>query len=149
MRCALPVSDLPNKALLMEMLEQVVARKQTTALMIITCETLRDTAGVLKEAQREILLLTLVEKLKSVLSPRMILAQISGYDFAVIANGVQEPWRNHLRSASAHYHEASACRLNVFNSVRTVALAWRCSTAISPPNSFTVALFLRHLPLSP
>ena len=87
-----PVSDLPNKALLMEMLEQVVARKQTTALMIITCETLRDTAGVLKEAQREILLLTLVEKLKSVLSPRMILAQISGYDFAVIANGVQEPW---------------------------------------------------------
>ena len=76
----------------MEMLEQVVARKQTTALMIITCETLRDTAGVLKEAQREILLLTLVEKLKSVLSPRMILAQISGYDFAVIANGVQEPW---------------------------------------------------------
>ncbi len=32
----------------MEMLEQVVARKQTTALMIITCETLRDTAGVLK-----------------------------------------------------------------------------------------------------
>ena len=72
-----PVSDLPNKALLMEMLEQVVARKQTTALMIITCETLRDTAGVLKEAQREILLPTLVEKLKSVLSPRMILAQIS------------------------------------------------------------------------
>src|SRR5699024_2076937 len=61
-------------------------------LMIITCETLRDTAGVLKEAQREILLLTLVEKLKSVLSPRMVLAQISGYDFAVIANGVQEPW---------------------------------------------------------
>ncbi|WP_224688581.1 biofilm formation regulator HmsP [Escherichia fergusonii] len=87
-----PVSDLPNKALLMEMLEQVVARKQTTALIIITCETLRDTAGVLKEAQREILLLTLVEKLKSVLSPRMVLAQISGYDFAVIANGVQEPW---------------------------------------------------------
>ncbi|HCO5691839.1 TPA: biofilm formation regulator HmsP [Escherichia fergusonii] len=87
-----PLSDLPNKALLMEMLEQVVARKQTTALMIITCETLRDTAGVLKEAQREILLLTLVEKLKSVLSPRMVLAQISGYDFAVIANGVQEPW---------------------------------------------------------
>lgn len=101
-----PVSDLPNKALLMEMLEQVVARKQTTALMIITCETLRDTAGVLKEAQREILLLTLVEKLKSVLSPRMILAQISGYDFAVIANGVQEPWHAiTFRSASAHYHE--------------------------------------------
>jgi EAL domain-containing protein (putative c-di-GMP-specific phosphodiesterase class I)/GGDEF domain-containing protein len=87
-----PVSDLPNKAFLMGLLEQVVARQQTTALMIVTCETLRDTAGVLKEAQREILLLTLVEKLKSVLSPRMVLAQISGYDFAIIAHGVKEPW---------------------------------------------------------
>ncbi|UMX55704.1 hypothetical protein MJ524_27130 [Escherichia coli] len=35
-----PVSDLPNETLLMEMLEQVVARKQSAALMIITCETL-------------------------------------------------------------------------------------------------------------
>ena len=87
-----PVSELPNKAFLMGLLEQVVARQHTTALMIVTCETLRDTAGVLKEAQREILLLTLVEKLKSVLSPRMVLAQISGYDFAIIAHGVKEPW---------------------------------------------------------
>ena len=87
-----PVSELPNKAFLMGLLEQVVARQQTTALMIVTCETLRDTAGVLKEAQREILLLTLVEKLKSVLSPRMVLAQVSGYDFAIIAHGVKEPW---------------------------------------------------------
>lgn len=87
-----PVSELPNKAFLMGLLEQVVARQQTTALMIVTCETLRDTAGVLKEAQREILLLTLVEKLKSVISPRMVLAQISGYDFAIVAHGVKEPW---------------------------------------------------------
>ncbi len=87
-----PVSELPNKVFLMGLLEQVVTRQQTTALMIVTCETLRDTAGVLKESQREILLLTLVEKLKSVLSPRMVLAQISGYDFAIIAHGVKEPW---------------------------------------------------------
>jgi len=46
--------------------------------MIVTCETLRDTAGVLTETQREILLLTLVEKLKSVLAPRMVLSQVSG-----------------------------------------------------------------------
>jgi GGDEF domain-containing protein len=38
------------------------------------------------------LLLTLVEKLKSVISPRMVLAQVSGYDFAIIAHGVKEPW---------------------------------------------------------
>lgn len=87
-----PVSDLPNKAFLMALLEQTVARQQTTALMAIACETLQDTAGVLKESQREMLLLTLVEKVKSVLAPRMVLTQVSGYDLVVIANGVKEPW---------------------------------------------------------
>lgn len=87
-----PVSDLPNKAFLMALLEQTVARQQTTALMVIACETLQDTAGVLKESQREMLLLTLVEKVKSVLVPRMVLTQVSGYDLVVIANGVKEPW---------------------------------------------------------
>ncbi|SFU12144.1 EAL domain, c-di-GMP-specific phosphodiesterase class I (or its enzymatically inactive variant) [Kosakonia arachidis] len=87
-----PVSDLPNKAFLMAMLEQTVARQKPMALMIVSCETLHETAGVLQESQREVLLVTLVEKLKSVLSPRMVLAQVSGYDFAIIANGVQEPW---------------------------------------------------------
>ncbi|HAS0833097.1 TPA: biofilm formation regulator HmsP [Enterobacter cloacae subsp. cloacae] len=87
-----PVSELPNKAFLMAMLEQTVARQQTTALMVIACETLQDTAGVLKESQREMLLLTLVEKVKSVLAPRMVLTQVSGYDLVVIANGVEEPW---------------------------------------------------------
>lgn len=87
-----PVSDLPNKAFLMALLEQTVARQQTTALMVIACETLQDTAGVLKESQREMLLLTLVEKVKSVLVPRMVLTQVSGYDLVVIAHGVKEPW---------------------------------------------------------
>lgn len=87
-----PVSDLPNKAFLMAMLEQTVARQQTTALMVVACETLQDTAGVLKESQREMLLLTLVEKVKSVLAPRMVLTQVSGYDLVIIAHGVKEPW---------------------------------------------------------
>jgi EAL domain-containing protein (putative c-di-GMP-specific phosphodiesterase class I)/GGDEF domain-containing protein len=87
-----PVSDLPNKAFLMAMLEQTVARQQTTALMVVACETLQDTAGVLKESQREMLLLTLVEKVKSVLAPRMVLTQVSGYDLVIIAQGVKEPW---------------------------------------------------------
>ncbi|EME7879395.1 biofilm formation regulator HmsP [Enterobacter hormaechei] len=87
-----PVSDLPNKAFLMALLEQTVARQQTTALMVIACETLQDTTGVLKESQHEMLLLTLVEKIKSVLAPRMVLTQVSGYDLVVIAHGVKEPW---------------------------------------------------------
>ncbi len=87
-----PVSDLPNKAFLLALLEQTVAHKKTTALMVVACETLQDTAGVLQESQREMLLLTLAEKLKSVISPRMVLAQVSAYDFAIMAHGVKEPW---------------------------------------------------------
>ena len=87
-----PISDLPNKAFLMALLEQTVARQKTTALMVIACETLQDTAGVLKESQREVLLLTLVEKIKSVLAPRMVLAQVSTDTFAIIGNGASEPW---------------------------------------------------------
>ncbi|WP_221888866.1 hypothetical protein, partial [Enterococcus faecalis] len=77
-----PVSELPNKAFLMAMLEQTVARPQPSALLIVACETLQDTAGVLKETQREMLLLTLVEKLRAVIPTQMVLAQVSGYDFA-------------------------------------------------------------------
>lgn len=87
-----PVSELPNKAFLMALLEQTVARPQTSALLVIACETLQDTAGVLKETQREILLLTLVEKLRGIIPPRMVLTQISGYDFAILAQGMSEPW---------------------------------------------------------
>ena len=87
-----PVSELPNKAFLMALLEQAVERQQTTALMVVACETLQDTAGVLQESQREMLLLTLVEKIKSVLAPRMVLTQVSGYDFVILAHGVKEPW---------------------------------------------------------
>lgn len=87
-----PVSELPNKAFLMALLQQIVTRQQTTALVAVACETLQDTAGVLTESQREMLLLTLVEKLKSVLAPRMVLTQVSGYDFVIIAHGVKEPW---------------------------------------------------------
>ncbi|HCU0887082.1 TPA: biofilm formation regulator HmsP [Raoultella ornithinolytica] len=87
-----PVSELPNKDFLMALLEQTVARPQSSALLVIACETLQDTAGVLKETQREILLLTLVEKLRGIIPPRMVLAQISGYDFAILAHGMSEPW---------------------------------------------------------
>lgn len=87
-----PVSGLPNKSFLLALLDQNTGRSSGSALMVIACETLQDTAGVLQETQREMLLLTLVERLKAVLSPKMVLTQVSGYDFAVIAHGVKEPW---------------------------------------------------------
>ncbi|MGR7070290.1 biofilm formation regulator HmsP [Klebsiella aerogenes] len=87
-----PVSELPNKAFLMAMLEQTATRPQPSALLVVACETLQDAAGVLKESQREMLLLTLVEKLKAVIPANMVLAQVSGYDFAIYAPGLSEPW---------------------------------------------------------
>ncbi|HFF8548138.1 TPA: biofilm formation regulator HmsP [Kluyvera cryocrescens] len=87
-----PISDLPNKAFLLGLLAQSLERQTPVALLTIACETLQDTAGVLKEEQREILLLTLAEKVKQVISPRMVLAQVSGYDFAILAYGIKEPW---------------------------------------------------------
>ena len=88
-----PVSELPNKAFLLAMLEQTVARPQSAALIVVACETLQDAAGVLKESQREMLLLTLVEKLRAAIPPQMVLAQVSGYDFAILADGLAEPWQ--------------------------------------------------------
>ncbi|WP_227667548.1 biofilm formation regulator HmsP [Klebsiella quasipneumoniae] len=88
-----PVSELPNKAFLLAMLEQTVARPQSAALIVVACETLQDAAGVLKESQREMLLLTLVEKLRAAIPPQMVLAQVSGYDFAILADSLAESWQ--------------------------------------------------------
>ena len=88
-----PVSELPNKAVLLALLEQAVTADARAALLIISSDTLRDTAGVLHEDQREVLLLTLVEKLKSVLSPGMLLAQLNISDFALFAPAIQQPWQ--------------------------------------------------------
>ncbi|HCM7226482.1 TPA: biofilm formation regulator HmsP [Klebsiella aerogenes] len=93
-----PVSELPNKAFLMAMLEQTATRPQPSALLVVACETLQDAAGVLKESQREMLLLTLVEKLKAVIPANMVLTQVSGYDFAIYAPGLSEPWEAVLLS---------------------------------------------------
>ncbi|WP_039899468.1 biofilm formation regulator HmsP [Cedecea davisae] len=87
-----PLTDLPNKALLMALLEQMVANEKHGALMLIASETLQDAAGVLNEEQREMLLLTLVEKIKAVLPAHTVLAQLSSNDFALLAYGTSDPW---------------------------------------------------------
>ncbi|EMA8632813.1 sensor-domain containing phosphodiesterase [Cronobacter sakazakii] len=82
-----PLTGLPNQALLVALLEQTVASGGATALLYVACEPLRD----IDESQREALLRARVEKLRSVLTPRMVLAQISQDDFAIIAHGVKRP----------------------------------------------------------
>ncbi|WP_140421362.1 EAL domain-containing protein, partial [Salmonella enterica] len=82
-----PLTGLPNQALLVALLEQAVASGGATALLYVACEPLRD----IDESQREALQRARVEKLRSVLTPRMVLAQISQDDFAIIAHGVKTP----------------------------------------------------------
>ncbi|EPT7033385.1 sensor domain-containing phosphodiesterase [Cronobacter malonaticus] len=82
-----PLTGLPNQALLVALLEQAVAGGGATALLYVACEPLRE----VDESQREALLLARVDKLRSVLTPRMVLAQISQDDFAIIAHGVKTP----------------------------------------------------------
>ncbi|NIY48909.1 biofilm formation regulator HmsP [Cedecea colo] len=86
------VTDLPNKALLLALLEQLVASEKNNVLMVISSETLGDAAGVLNEEQRETLLLTMVGKVKALLPPRMVLAQLSVNDFGIIAHGIKDAW---------------------------------------------------------
>ncbi|NDJ55869.1 biofilm formation regulator HmsP [Enterobacteriaceae bacterium 4M9] len=85
------VSGLPNKTLLQALLDR--ANPDDTALLIVACETLRDAAAVLNEEQRDMLLLSLVDKIRSVLPQEVVLAQVSHYDFAVLMSGVRDPWQ--------------------------------------------------------
>ena len=97
----------------MAMLEQTTTRPQPSALLVVACETLQDAAGVLKESQREMLLLTLVEKLKAVIPPNMVLTQVSGYDFAIFAPGLSKPWEAVSLSKQVLTLLASDCRCTV------------------------------------
>jgi len=86
-----PLSGLPDKAALDLWLAGAVSDQKTTALIVVGCETLQETAGVLTEGQREALLLAVVDRIKSALSPRMALCQTGASDFAILARGVKEP----------------------------------------------------------
>lgn len=86
-----PISGLPNRASLTLSLGEAAGGQRTTALIAITCQTLNETAGVLTESQREALLLLLVDRIKSALTPRMALCQTGPADFAILAHGVTEP----------------------------------------------------------
>lgn len=87
-----PLSELPNQAQLFSLLKQGVAKGQKMGLIMVACETLQRTSGIVTEAQREVLLLTLVEKIRSALPSHMLLAQISDHDFAILESDFVPPW---------------------------------------------------------
>ncbi|WP_217995383.1 EAL domain-containing protein [Shimwellia blattae] len=87
-----PLSELPNKALLLALLEQTTKEGKAPALLVVSSETLQEVVGVLKESQRETLLLTVISRLKGCLGADMTLAQMNQYDFAVICPQQSDPW---------------------------------------------------------
>lgn len=89
-----PVTDLPNRALFLALLEQYsVNRNEGFGLMVIRIETLQDANGVLSDEQRDTLMLTLVEKIRSTIDDHTLLAQMGPSDFALLMKRANNPFR--------------------------------------------------------
>lgn len=88
-----PISNLPNKSLFSALLAQHLGRGESGALVVINSATLHDAAGVLNDKQRDVLLMTLVNKIQNVISHDMIFGQMTPHVFAILARGLHEEWQ--------------------------------------------------------
>ncbi len=90
------VTDLPNRALFLALLEQHMSHRHTRqawGLMVIRIETLQEANGVLSDEQRDTLMLTLVEKIRSTVDDHSLLAQTGPSDFALLMKRAHNPFR--------------------------------------------------------
>ncbi|MBP2168893.1 diguanylate cyclase (GGDEF)-like protein [Erwinia toletana] len=90
------LTDLPNKTLFLALLEQHLKSAGAVSsftIMVLRIETLQEANGVLTDEQRDTLILTLVEKIRSCLDERSVLAQLNGSDFALLAKRANSPFR--------------------------------------------------------
>ncbi|MDZ7279914.1 biofilm formation regulator HmsP [Pantoea eucrina] len=90
------VTDLPNRALFLALLDQHMRhrdRHQAWGLMVIRIETLQEGNGVLSDDQRDTLMLTLVEKIRSTVDDHTLLAQTGPSDFALLMKRAHTPFR--------------------------------------------------------
>ncbi|WP_210081085.1 biofilm formation regulator HmsP [Pantoea endophytica] len=90
------VTDLPNRALFLALLEQHISHRhnrQAWGLMVIRIETLQEANGVLSDEQRDTLMLTLVEKIRSTVDDHSLLAQTGPSDFALLMKRAHNPFR--------------------------------------------------------
>ncbi len=90
------VTDLPNRALFLALLEQHMSHqrnRQAWGLMVIRIETLQEANGVLSDEQRDTLMLTLVEKIRSTVDDHVLLAQTGPSDFALLMKRAHNPFR--------------------------------------------------------
>ncbi len=88
------VTDLPNRALFLALLDQHTRnRAKPFGLMVLRIETLQEANGVLGDEQRDTLMLTLVEKIRSTIDDHTLLAQTSTSDFALLMKRANNPFR--------------------------------------------------------
>lgn len=91
-----PLTDLPNKPLFVALLEQHLKSAgdlSSFTVMVLRIETLQEANGVLTDEQRDALILTLVEKIRSCMDDRTVLAQLNGSDFALLVKRANSPFR--------------------------------------------------------
>lgn len=88
------VTDLPNRILFFALLEQHIRHcRSPWGLMVIRIETLLEANGVLSDEQRDTLMMTLVEKIRSTVDDHTLLAQIGPSDFALLMKRANNPFR--------------------------------------------------------
>jgi len=88
------VTDLPNRALFLALVDQHLrSHSKGFGLMVIRIETLQEANGVLSDEQRDTLMLTLVEKIRSTIDDHTLLAQTGPSDFALLMKRASTPFR--------------------------------------------------------
>lgn len=90
---------LPNKNLFTAMLDSRMALHQDPqqyCLLVISIGTLQEATGVLTEAQRGILLMTLTRQLKRHLNDRRFLGQLNHNEFALFDHSIQNAYEGML-----------------------------------------------------
>jgi len=88
------VTDLPNRTLFLALVDQHMHHPcRPFGLMVIRVETLQEANGVLSDEQRDTLMLTLVEKIRSTLDDHTLLAQTGPSDFALLMKRANNPFR--------------------------------------------------------
>ncbi|WP_410013026.1 biofilm formation regulator HmsP [Sodalis sp. C49] len=86
---------LPNKNLFTAMLDSRMALcrdMQQYCLLVISISTLQEATGILTEAQRGILLMTLTRQLKRHLNDHRFLGQLNHNEFALFDHGIQNAY---------------------------------------------------------
>ncbi|WP_233592552.1 biofilm formation regulator HmsP [Erwinia psidii] len=90
------LTNLPNKALFLALLDEhlnSLSGDESSTVLILRVETLLEANGVVADEQRDALLLTLLERVRSGIDSHTIVGQISGSDLVLLARRANSPFR--------------------------------------------------------